>query len=331
MIQRFSLSDGRAWYPVALFALAVMLAACGGPPPTINPENAVSITRTAGAATLTQPLNKTEKALPKNALLVPNDHLYTASDQAVTLQFPDGGTLQMGPDSHVVLYDIGSDDHVAIFRLLAGSITSTVRSPTFEVQGYQEVALNFNMVQTDLTMLPRDVAGTYQLGFDGNLLKAVVNSGEFDVRSGNQQATLPSGWQVIAEPGKPLQIVLLVTPTPAAGAPSATPIQIISITPTNTPTDTPTATPSTTGTATATSTRTPTPTRILIRRTVVIIDTPTPAVTIITDTPLPAATEKPGHPPKPTNPPSTNPPPPPPTNPPSTNPPPPTNPRPTPG
>ena len=323
MIQRFSLSYGRAWYPVALFALAVMLAACGGQPPTINPENAVSITRTDGAATLTQPLNKTEKALPQNALLVPNDHLYTASDQTVTLQFSDGSTLQMGPDSHVVLFDINSDDRVPIFRLLAGSITGAMRSHAFEVQGYQEVALNFNMVETDLTVVPRDVAGTYQLGFDGNLLKAVVNSGEFDVRSGNQQATLPSGWQAIAEPGKPLQITLLITPTPAAGAPSATPIQIISITPTNTPT----ATPSATGTATATSTRTPTPTRTRVRRTVVVTSTPTPATIIITDTPLPAATEKPGHPPKPTNPPPTNPPP---TNPPPTNPPPPTE-RPTPG
>ncbi len=329
MIQRFSLSYGRVWYSVALFTLAAMLAACGGQPPTIDPQNAVSLTRTNGAATLTQPLNKTEKALPDNTLLVPSDHLYTASDQTVTLQFSDGSTLQMGPDSHVVLYDIGSDDHTAIFRLLAGAITSTVRSPIFEVQGYQEVALNFNMVVTDLTVVPRDVAGTYQLGFDGNLLKAVVNSGEFDVRSGNQQATLPAGWQAIAEPGKPLQIVLLITPTPAVGAPSATPVQIISITPTNTPTDTPMATPSATGTATATPTNTPTPTRTLIRRTIVIINTPTPTTNIITDTPLPAATEKPGHPPKPTNPPPTNPPP--------TNPPPPppteqpTKPRPTPG
>jgi hypothetical protein len=314
VIHCFFFSYGRVRYSVALFALAAMLAACGGQPPTINPENAVSITRTNGAATLTQPLNKTEKALPENTLLVPGDHLYTASDQTVTLQFPDGSTLQMGPDSHVVLFDIGSADHMALFRLLAGSVTGVVRSRAFEVQGYKEVALNFSMVVTDLAAVPRDVAGTYQLGFDGNLLKAVVNSGEFDVRSGNQQATLPSGWQAIAEPGKPMQIVPLITPTPAAGAPSATPIQIISITPTNTPTTTPSAT----GTATATKTSTPTPTRTRVRRPVVTT-TPPLLPTGTGDTPVPPATEKPDRPPKSTNPPPTNPPP---TNPPPTNPPP---------
>ncbi len=260
-------------------------------------------------------------------MLVPGDHLYTASDQTVTLQFSDGSTLQMGPDSHVVLLDISSADRTAIFRLLAGSVTGVVRSRVFEVQGYKEVALNFSMVVTDLAAVPRDVAGTYQLSFDGNILKAVVNSGEFDIRSGNQQATLPSGWQAIAEPGKSLQIVPLITPTPAAGAPSATPIQIISITPTNTPTSTPSAT----GTATATATKTPTPTRTRVRRTIVVTNTPTPVTSVVADTPVPPPTEKPDRPPKPTNPPPTNPPP---TNPPPTKPPPtpePPTPKPTPG
>jgi hypothetical protein len=205
-----------------------------------------------------------------------------------------------------------------------------LRSNAFEVQAYEEVALNFRIVLTDLTAVSRGVAGTYQLGFDGNILKAVVNAGEFDLRSGNQQATLPPSWQAIAEPGKSFRVVSLITPTPAplsaTEAPTATPIQIISITPTSTPTETPMATD--TPTVTITPTRTPTRARPTI-----VASTPTPATlmpatlgpTTIVNTPVPPATSKPGKPPKPTNPPPkpTEPPPPKPTEPPPPPPPPP--------
>jgi hypothetical protein len=205
-----------------------------------------------------------------------------------------------------------------------------VRGNAFEVQAYEEVAMNFRMELTDLAAGPRGVAGTYQLGFDDKTLKAVVNAGEFDLRSGNQQATLPAGWQAIAEPGQSLQIVSLITPTPAppssAEAPTATPIQIISITPANKPTEMPIATRTTTVKASPTPTRTPTRVRLTI-----IANTPVP--TVVVNTPVPAATEKPEKPPP--EPPAPPPPPPEPTEPPPpepTEPPPPepTEPRPTP-
>jgi hypothetical protein len=313
---RFCFRYRRAWFSVVLLALVVLLVACGGQQSTPDPANTVSITRTDGTATLARAVGNSRGDLPDSTLLAPRDQLYTAPDRTVTLQFPDGSTLQLGPDSQLVLFSIRSADQVAVFRLLAGSVTGNLRSNAFEVQAYEEVALNFRMVLTDLTAVSRGVAGTYQLGFDGNILKAVVNAGEFDLRSGNQQATLPPSWQAIAEPGKPFRVVSLITPTPAplsaTEAPTATPIQIISITPANAPTETPIA--ADTPAVTITPTRTPT----RVQRTIVA-STPTPATlmpatlvpTTIVNTPVPPATSKPGKPPKPTKPP-TNPPPPPP-------------------
>jgi hypothetical protein len=307
---RPSHSSRQIWLPALALAVVALLAACGGQQATINPDTAVSITRTDGTATLARAVGNSEGDLPDNTVLTPGDQLYTAADQAVTLQFRDGSTLQLAPDSHLVLFTVRPSDHVAVFRLLAGSVTSDLRSDVFEIQGYQEVAMNFRMVSTDLTAVLHDVAGVYELGFEGNILKAAVKAGEFDMRSGNQQATLPPGWQAIAGPGKPLQVVSLITPTPAplsaTAAPTATPIPIISITPTNTPTETPAAT----GTRAATATYTPTRTPTRMPGTIVI-STATPTVVIIVDTPIPTATEKPEKKPKPTNPPPapTNPPP----------------------
>ncbi len=322
MTHRFFFSYRKVGLPTVLVSLMMILAACGGQPqPTINPNNAVSITRIDGSASLAHSNSSKQSELPDSALLIANDHLYTAANQTVTLQFQDGSTLQMGSSSHLLLLALRPADHVAVFRLLAGSVTGDVRGTIFEVQAYEEVAMNFSMVTTDLIVAPRGAAGLYQLSFGDKVLTATINAGEFDVRSGNQQATLPTGWQAIAEPNKPLQILSLITPTPAppsaTEAPTATPIPIITIMPTDTPTDTPAA-PST---DTATPTPTRTPTRIL--RTIVAA-TNTAAPTTIADTPVPTATEKPNKPPKPTNPPPpqpTNPPPPPPPPPQPTNPP----------
>ncbi|MBI5564742.1 MAG: hypothetical protein HY870_07605, partial [Chloroflexi bacterium] len=220
----------------AVLTLAALLAACGGQQSTITPDNSVVVKRTDGSATLARISDNSQGDLPDSTLLVPGDQLYTAPDRTVTLQFTDGSTLHIGPDSHLSLFALRTPDRAPIFRLLAGSVKGDLRGNVFEVHGYKEVAIKFNMVLADLAAIPRDVAGTYQLEFDGNTLKAVVTSGEFDLRSGRLQATLPTGWQAIAEPGKPLQIVALITPTPAADAPTATPIQIITLMPTNTPT-----------------------------------------------------------------------------------------------
>ncbi len=308
MTPRFPHLCRRAGIPIGLLALVILLTACGGQQPTLDPENAVSITRTDGTATLARTSGKSESALPDNTLLAPGDQLFTAPEQTATLQFPDGSTLELGPDSHLVLFSIRPADHVAIFRLLAGSVTGDLRSDTLEVQAYEEVAMNFRMESTDLAAVPRGVAGTYQLGFDGNTLKAVVDAGEFDLRSGSQQATLPAGWQAIAEPGQDLQIVSLITPTPAPPSatelPTATPIQIISITPADLPTETLIAT----ATVTASSTPSRTPTRVV--RTIIVN---TPVSTLIADTPVPTATEKPEkQKPKPPEPPPQPPAPPPP-------------------
>ena len=316
MIHRIDSRHLRAKLLVLLFVVSVILAGCGGKQtPTINPESAVTLTRVDGAATLARPSTGSQTNLPDSAQLIVGDQLYTAGNQTVTLQFPDGSTLQIGPGSHVQLYAVRQPDRTAVFRLLAGSATANLLGSTFDVQAYEEVAMNFNMVVNDLAALSRGAPGGYQLGFDGNVLKATVTDGEFDLRSGNQQATLPTGWQAIAEPGKSLSVVSLITPTPvstsATEAPTDTPIPIITITPTDTPTDTPTPTD------TDTATPTPTRTRVPIRRTA----TSTALPTTIADTET--ATSQPPPPPpgpKPTKPPPTNPPP---TNPPPTQPPPP--------
>ena len=317
MTPRFSYPHCQAGFPAVLLALVVALAACGGQQPAISAENAVSITRTDGTATLARAGGQSEGDLPDNTLLAPGDHLYTAPGHTVTLQFPDGSTLQVGPDSHLVLFSIRPSDRVAVFRLLAGSVTGNLRGNAFEVQAYEEVAMNFRMELTDLAAVPRGVAGTYQLSFDDTTLKAVVDAGEFDLRSGNQQATLPAGWQAIAEPGQSLQIVSLITPTPAppsaTEAPTATPIPIISITPASTPTETPRAIEP----MTATPSHTPTRVVTRVQRTIPPVPTDTP---VSTDTPVPPATEKPEReqpppppPPEPTDPPDPTEPPPRPT------------------
>ena len=306
MTHRFCFPQRRVGLLVILLAALTTLTACGGQQaPTVNSDNSVAITRVDGSATLARPSTGSQSDLPDNAQLIVGDHLYTAANQSTTLQFPDGSTLHMEPESHLQFYTLRPTDRVAVFRLLAGSITADLRGKTVEVEAYEEAAMNFNMVVTELTAILRSAAGSYQMGFDGNTLKATITAGEFDVRSGNQQATLPVGWQAIAEPGKSLQVVSLITPTPAppsaTEAPTATLIQIISIT----PTDTPAASPTATNTATWTPTPTRTPIRII--RTATSTDTPV----VITGTPLPAPTNKPGKPPKPTNPPPkpTNPPP----------------------
>lgn len=282
--------------PAILLAWLLVLAGCGGQQPaTVSPDTTMSLTRIDGSATLARPSTGNQGDLPESVQLSVGDHLYTAGSQTVTLQFPDGSTLQMGPESHLQLYALRQADGVAVFRLLSGSITADLRGAAFEVQAYEEAAVSFNMVTTDLTAIPHGTTGRYQLGFDGHVLKATVNAGEFDLRSGNQQATLPTGWQAIAEPGQPLQVISLITPTPAplsaTEAPTATPIPIITITPTKTPTVT----------RTATSTTTPTRTRTPIR--IIRTSTSTATPIIVMDTPLPTATEKPDKPPKPTNPP----------------------------
>ncbi len=296
------------WVRLAAICLALLatLIACSGPPPvTLNPDDAVAITRVDGSVTLARPSTGSQGDLPENAQLVAGDHLYTASSQTATLRFPDGSTLQMGPDSQLQFLTVRPADRVLVFRLLAGSATSDVRGNAFEVQAHEEVAMNFNMVATDLTVVPRGAAGRYQLRLKDDVLQAFIEAGEFDVRSGNQQATLPAGWQASAAPGQSMQLVPVTTPTPApsstAEAPTATSIQIISITPTSQPSDTPTDT----DTATATAVPTRTPTRVQI----IITSTPTPIIMV--DTPVPTAAEKPKKPPQPTNPPPqpTNPPP----------------------
>ncbi len=300
MTPRFSQPNRHAGLPLGLLALLIVLAACSGQQPALDPENALAITRASGTATLARAGSKSEGALPDNTLLAPGDQLYTSPEDTVTLQFPDGSTLQLESGSHLVLFSIRPTDHVAVFRLLSGSVTGDVRSVAPEVQAYEEVAMNFRMELTDLAAVPRGTAGTYQLGFDGNTLKAVINAGEFDLRSGSQQATLPAGWQAIAEPGQSLQIVSLITPTPAppsaTEAPTATPIQIISITPADVPTERPIATETATATASPTATRTPT--RV------------PPTIVVNTSTPVPTATEKPDK-QKPKGPPPPPPPPPP--------------------
>lgn len=315
MTHRFHVPPRRTTVVVSLLVWLLLLAACGGqPPPAVNPDHAVSVTRSDGSATLARPSTGSQGDLPDNAQLVAGDHLYTAGNQSVTLQFPDGSTLQLGPDSHLLFYAQRQSDRAPIFRLLAGSVTAELRSNTVEVQAYEETAMSFSMVVTDLAAVSRGVAGRYQLGFDGEILRATVLAGEFDLRAGNQQATLPAGWQAVVEPGRPLHLVSLITPTPAppsaTEAPTATPIPIISLTPTKTPT--------VTHTPTNTATPTRTPGRIL--RTA----TRTAGPTIIVDTPTSTAAPPQPPPPNPTKPPPTNPPPTnsPPTNSPPTNPPP---------
>jgi hypothetical protein len=309
--------------------LLLILAGCGGrQTPTINPNETVTVTRLDGSITLVRPSAGLQTTVGDTELLAVGDHLYTEKDHTATLQFADGSTLQFGSDVHLMFFALRQPDRVPVFRLLSGTINTALSGTTFEVQAYKEVAKNFNMVITDLAAAPRGTAGGYQLGFDGDTLKGTVISGEFDLRSGNQQATLPAGWQAIVVPGQAMSIVSLITPTPAppsaTEAPTATPIPIVSLTPTNTPTLTPTPV----DTATPTPTLTPTRTRAPIRRTA----TGTAAPTVIADTPT--ATPQPVQPPgpkptsrPPTNPPPTNPPPtnPPPTNPPPTNPPAPTD------
>jgi hypothetical protein len=316
----------RLWQMIGLLALLVLLAGCGGEQTaTSDPAAVVALTRLDGAATLARAGTGSRSALGDSVQLRVGDRLFTTADQSVTLQFPDGGTLRLEPDSQLLLYALRQADRLPIFRLAAGSLTADLRGAAYEAQAYAEAAKAFTMVVSELTVASRGAAGSYQLGFAGNSLQATITAGEFDVRSDSHQATLPAGWRASLEPGETLRLISLITPTPAppsaTEAPTATPIPIVALTPTDTPTYTPTATD--------TATPTPTSTRPRPRRTA----TSTPPPTLYVTTEVPTATPRPYEPPQPTNPPPTNPPPtvPPPTEPPPTSPPPTVTPRPTPG
>jgi hypothetical protein len=310
------------------------LVACGGQAATVSPENSAPITRVDGAATLVRAAGHGESALPDNTTLAPGDEIRTAANQSVTLQLSDGNTLHLEPGTRLNLFSLRPPDRRPIFRLLAGAVTGQLRGSAFDTQAYQETAVNFRILQSNLTIVPRTGPGKFRLWVDDNILRASISEGEFDVQSENQQATLPAGWQASVEPGKALQIVSLVTPTPvplsATEAPTATPIPIITLTPTRMPTATPQATPTYTPTATPTATLTTTAiatgTATRVRRTI-IPRSATPTTVGVADTPLPPPTDKPDPRPKKTNPPPqstepppppTNPPPPPPTEPPPT-------------
>ena len=284
------------------------LVACGGQPATVSPEIVQLITRVDGAATLVRAAGRGEEALPDTTTISPGDEMRTA-DQSVTIQVSDGNTLRLEPRSRLVLFAPRSSDRRPVFQLQAGAVTGQLRSPAFNTQAYKETVANFSMLKSNLTVLPRTGPGSFRLWIDDDTLKASVIEGEFDVQSGNQQATLPAGWQASVEPGKALHVVSLVTPTlappSAPAAATATPIPIITLTPTQTPTITPQATPTATPTPTATKTAT------RVRRTI-IPRSATPTAVGVVDTPLPTETDKPDPRPKKTNPPPppTDPPPP---------------------
>lgn len=306
--------------PAVLITGALLgLVACSSPTPTISPDNSVPITRTDGAATLVHAGERSERIVLDNVLIVPGDEIRTADDQAATVRLTDGSTLRLEPGSRLNLFALRSSDRQPLFRLLEGAVNGELHSPSVSVQAYKETPMNFRIVPTDLTIQPRAGSGSFRLWLDGNTLKGAIIDGDFNVQAGNQQTTLPPGWQASVEPGKDLQIVSLITPTPASplttGAPTATPIPIITLTATNTPVETPTETPTETplATATETPTATLTPMATLVRRTVIprLI---TPTGPRVANTPLPPPTDKPAPRPKKTNPPQpTNPPPPRPT------------------
>jgi hypothetical protein len=296
------------------------LIACGDQPAAVSSENSLPITRVDGAATLVRVAGRGESALPETVALAPGDEIRTATDQSVTIQLSEGNTLHLEPDSRLTLFSLRPADRRPVLELQTGAATGQLRGPAFTTTAYKEVVASFQILQSTLTVLPHTGPGSFRLWIDDNTLKASINEGEFDIQAGNQQATLPAGWLASVEPGKALQIEMIVTPTPApssaVGAPTATPITIITLTPTNTPTVTPQATATLTPSATATPTAIPTKTATQVRRTI-IPRSVTPTAAVVVDTPLPPPTDKPEPRPKKTNPPQpTNPPPPQPTNPP---------------
>jgi len=221
----------------ALVVSIVVLGACSGPAQSPTPTGpAVPITQVDGAATLIQATGRSSD-LAQTAVLGVGDTLYTRPDTTVTLQLTDGSTLQMGPDSQLTLLLIREEDQRPLFRLLKGTVAGQSRSKSFIVQAYLEAAIKFQMVQSDLSVLPHDGDSRFRLGLNDQILDAVVEAGEVDVQSGTQQVTLPAGWQAIVEPQKPFRIVQVITPTPPpAGSAILTPtlIRIITIAPTNT-------------------------------------------------------------------------------------------------
>lgn len=290
--------------PGRLLILSVsllMVAACGGNQlPVVDASNAVPVTRLDGAATCLACGVNEGKPLPDTLLLTAGNKIVTA-DQSVTLQLSDGSTFRLQPKSLLILQQIHSTDRRPVFRLMRGELDANAHSDGFSVQAYREAAIELTMVSYDLTVVPHNTASIFRLWFDANTLNAYVEAGEAGVQAGNQQATLPVGWQAIVEPGASLKLVQVLTSTPSASdtvPPTAT------ATPTQTPTDTPTPTP------TQTPTRRPTRIPPTVQPTV----TPTPSG-VPQEPTQPPATKKPESRPKPTNPPPpppTNPPPPPP-------------------
>ena len=285
---------------LVVLLIGLFSAACGERAPVVA-DNGLQLTRLEGDGLLQRSGTRNQTGLPASFKIGPGDEIFTASDQALTLQLADGSVLRLEPGTRISLSGIQASDELPIIRLWRGDLHVSARSDQFLLETYREVAIRFSMVPRQLSLQPKGSVNELHLWFDGDIAKVYVENGEVDVQADTSGGKLTTGWQAELEPTQPLRLIQVLTPTPG---PTPTPTDTLTPTVTPLPTDTPTETP------TSTPTSTPTPTR---RPTLRPIATATPSIVPITDTPSPPE-QGPGPKPKPpTNPPPPPPPPKPPT------------------
>lgn len=264
-----------------LGVLALGLAACEGPAAQVTTLSVPLAILEGNAFWL--PTGQQE-SIPLNGSvsLSLDDQVWTPPDQDATLQLADGSSIHLAPDSKLSLRRPYGADSRPVFRLLTGRFDVTAVSSSFVVESYREIPVALRIALAYMVLEPKGTPSAFVLAFDGDTVKAQVESGAVDVRTLDAAGTLQAEWRAVLEPDALLRIISPVTLTP-------------------TPSRTPIASPTSPATATGTATATPTATATRS----FIPSTPTATAIIPTNT---ATAASGGSKPKPTatNPPPTN-------------------------
>lgn len=230
-------------------SLALGLAACSEPT-TVPNSASISLTLVEGQVSWYRVDSQSVVDLRGTVSPLWGDELSTKGD--ATLQLADHTLIRMKPNTQFRLRRPLSAAERPTLRLLSGAVTVSAQGAGFSVETYREVPLSLRIVVVNVVLEPQSQTSDFEMGFDNDVVKARVNSGEVQVRSADVVGTMLADWRAELIPGDALQIIPPHTPTPLF---SPTPTPTLTGTPTPTWTSTATFTPRPT---LAPATRTPT-------------------------------------------------------------------------
>jgi hypothetical protein len=189
------------------------------------------------------------------------DHKIQARDENAELELSDRSILRLMPASEIQIIKATPPDERPVFRLLKGTLEVVARSSSFLVDTDRNVSVSFTLRRLSMAITPLQPDTTFRLWLEEESSFLSVDTGQVEVTSRDQKATLSAGEQAIVGADEKLQVIAVPTATPTVAIPT-TPTLPPGVTPTDTLTPTPEATP--TPSITSTPTPTPTPTALSI-------------------------------------------------------------------